>query len=235
MSEEPFGPPPETNDKLDNEVMHAAARVLNRLNSGPAMDAYNASLYEDVVLENSENAYLATHDAMTGLYNRQGFETKVAEMRTQHPDFEIGILFIDLDKFKEVNDTFNHTFGDKLLKYTAKWLQKTVRHENNRDGDIICRDGGDEFVVAVLLDPNALDKESKPISPAKQLTKIHKRLFDTFASEAIEDNPRIAEIEDIGMSVGAIIWESDMTFAEAKEAADRRMYMEKAGKKRAQT
>lgn len=229
MSEEPFQPPPESDDELNNEVLHATARILNNINSGPAMDAYNTSLYEDVALENAENVYKGNHDVVTGVYNRAGFENKVQDLREAHPDFTVGILFIDLDNFKKINDTWNHSYGDKFLKYTAEWLQKTVRHENGRDGDVIGRDGGDEFVVGVLLDPNAIDEEGKPISPVKQLAKIHKRLLETFANESVEDNPRIAELK-IGMSVGAAIWEEDMNLAEAKEAADRLMYVEKANK-----
>ena len=87
-------------------------------------------------------AYRATHDALTGLANRAHFHAEF-ERALQQPDGEhTGVLFIDLDRFKFVNDTFGHDIGDELLKQVAERLRGAVRA-----GDLVARIGGDEFTV----------------------------------------------------------------------------------------
>ena len=88
-------------------------------------------------------AYLAEHDTLTGLPNRSAFgERLAAAARTARKDRGIAVLTIDLDRFKEVNDTLGHPFGDQILKETAKRLRELMR-----EGDVITRLGGDEFAV----------------------------------------------------------------------------------------
>lgn len=85
--------------------------------------------------------YLAYHDEMTGLPNRAMLSKKFKEY-SQWIRSSLAILFIDLDNFKEVNDTLGHASGDLLLKDVAQKLLAVVREE-----DTICRLGGDEFVI----------------------------------------------------------------------------------------
>lgn len=85
--------------------------------------------------------YLAYHDEMTGLPNRAMLNKKFKEY-SQWIRSSLAILFIDLDNFKEVNDTLGHASGDLLLKDVAQKLLAVVREE-----DTICRLGGDEFVI----------------------------------------------------------------------------------------
>ncbi|MCC6319164.1 MAG: GGDEF domain-containing protein [Gemmatimonadaceae bacterium] len=87
---------------------------------------------------------LSLIDELTGLYNRRGFLTLAQQQlklaRRGHR--ELLLLFVDMDDFKEINDTFGHAEGDEALRRTASILRKTFR-----DSDIIARLGGDEFVV----------------------------------------------------------------------------------------
>jgi len=87
----------------------------------------------------------ATHDALTELPNRELLAETVAEWlgHGRLASQEIGLLFIDLDRFKMVNDTWGHEVGDELLRAVAGRLRAAVREE-----DLVCRIGGDEFVVA---------------------------------------------------------------------------------------
>jgi diguanylate cyclase (GGDEF)-like protein len=97
-------------------------------------------------LENrqQELAFLATHDTLTGLPNRALILDRVEQMlrRAQRDRTAIATLFIDLDNFKNVNDTFGHEMGDELLRGVAARLGATLR-----GSDAVGRLGGDEFVV----------------------------------------------------------------------------------------
>jgi diguanylate cyclase (GGDEF)-like protein len=83
---------------------------------------------------------LAEHDALTGLANRRQFEAAMARACRQEETF--AILYIDLDRFKAVNDAFGHSVGDGLLQATAERLRTMVRQS-----DLVARLGGDEFAV----------------------------------------------------------------------------------------
>ncbi len=99
-------------------------------------------------LERSMQAlrHQALHDALTGLPNRQQFDERlalaIAEAEAGRGGRELGVLFVDLDRFKRVNDTLGHAAGDQLLRVVVERLRR-----NLRDGDVLARWGGDEFVV----------------------------------------------------------------------------------------
>jgi diguanylate cyclase (GGDEF)-like protein/PAS domain S-box-containing protein len=88
--------------------------------------------------------YQASHDELTGLFNRSLFFSHLNQaVRYQgRQDQRLGVLFLDLDGFKKVNDTYGHAAGDLLLKQTAERLRARLRKS-----DIIARMGGDEFAV----------------------------------------------------------------------------------------
>jgi diguanylate cyclase (GGDEF)-like protein/PAS domain S-box-containing protein len=87
----------------------------------------------------------ALHDRLTGLPNKSFFTaqlTQAVATARKSRSFQFAVLFLDLDRFKEVNDTLGHLVGDKLLAATAKRLKACVRPE-----DTVARFGGDEFIV----------------------------------------------------------------------------------------
>jgi diguanylate cyclase (GGDEF)-like protein len=100
-------------------------------------------------LEESKKAnelvgHIANHDALTGLFNRRHFQTTLegwVDFATRYQR-QGSLVFIDLDNFKYVNDTYGHSFGDQYLNAVAKLLV-----ENLRTTDIVARWGGDEFIV----------------------------------------------------------------------------------------
>ena len=89
---------------------------------------------------------LAHHDPLTGLYNRFSLEERLGQalMQVQREGGQLALLFIDMDRFKVINDTLGHHVGDALLVEIARRLQGVVR-----DSDIVARIGGDEFVVVL--------------------------------------------------------------------------------------
>lgn len=90
--------------------------------------------------------YQAHYDGLTGLPNRVLLQDRIKQIATkaQRTDKKFALLFIDLDRFKHINDSLGHTMGDLVLKEIAKRLQDTLRAE-----DTIVRLGGDEFIVLI--------------------------------------------------------------------------------------
>lgn len=121
-----------------------------------------AGIAEDVT-ERKQNverlAYLADYDVLTQLPNRThlGQRTREVLARAGRRNGSVGLLFIDVDRFKNVNDTFGHAVGDELLKRVAERIC-----ENIRDGDIVARLGGDEF--AVVLDDLAAVEDAAMVA-----------------------------------------------------------------------
>lgn len=106
--------------------------------------------------------HLACHDALTGLPNRlllQDRITKALEFNQRHHSMA-AVLFIDLDNFKNINDTFGHNLGDQLLRKVAKRLLSSIRSE-----DTVARQGGDEFIVVLpyLIETSAVELVAQKI------------------------------------------------------------------------
>ena len=118
----------------------------------------------------NELHFLAHHDALTKLPNRLLLEERLNHslQRSHRAEFSTAILFIDLDRFKEINDSYGHTVGDKLLKKVADRLKETSREQ-----DTVARVSGDEFVViledihhtqdVVFIAQKILDQLSQPL------------------------------------------------------------------------
>lgn len=93
-----------------------------------------------MMMDNLER--MATHDAMTGLLNHSTAKKRIQERLAERPDGRFALAIIDLDHFKQANDTYGHLFGDRVLIHLADKLRQCIR-----DGDIAARVGGDEFLI----------------------------------------------------------------------------------------
>lgn len=96
--------------------------------------------------------HAAHHDPLTGLLNRTGYETLVQSLKQQscEANAAFGLIYVDLDDFKQINDLYGHSTGDKVLVEVANQLKDIVRQK-----DLVARLGGDEFVVIILSSPTA--------------------------------------------------------------------------------
>ena len=149
----------------------------------------------------------ARHDQLTGLANRLVFGERVAAAagRTDHEAKPFALFYIDLDRFKPVNDEFGHDVGDALLCAVAERLSNCARPE-----DTVARLGGDEF--AVIVDA---------IEDASQLGPIAERFQKAFESPFVIDGHKLS----VGASIGQAVWPVDATDVDGLlREADTRMY-----------
>ena len=183
------------NPELQERLSGVAALAAPALASGGLLD----QLHHD-----------ASHDTLTGLMNRAGFARRISGALAggETEGARAGLLYLDLDGFKEINDTLGHEAGDDLLRQVAERLRQSVRAN-----DTVARMGGDEFAI-VLAD--AGDEE------VRVAAERVKRSFETPFS--VGDAPI-----RVNASVGMAIWPTDGVTVDALvKHADREMYRHKA-------
>lgn len=134
-----------------------------------------------------ELAFQATHDALTGLTNRKAGDEKLRQAiySAERKDESVLVLFIDLDNFKQINDTLGHLAGDQLLKQTAERLKSGVRKT-----DIVARIGGDEFLMVI---PNLQSHSCAKL--------IASNLMRTFEKPFFLDQTEFFVSTSIGMAI----------------------------------
>lgn len=160
-------------------------------------------------LENQRNEldYMAHHDSLTSLANRSMLHERLvaAIQRAHRSNLAVAVLFIDLDRFKHVNDSFGHGTGDDLLREVAERLRVSLR-----EPDTIARLGGDEFVVI-------LEQIDEPLSAARVAGSIIQRLEKPY---------QLGELElYITTSIGISLFPQDADQAEELlRNADSAMY-----------
>ncbi|MBD8527492.1 EAL domain-containing protein [Pseudomarimonas arenosa] len=158
-----------------------------------------------------ELRYLASYDTLTGLPNRTLLSERLARavVRARRNHTKIGVLFIDLDRFKDVNDSLGHAAGDRLLKSAAVRLLSTVR-----ESDTVARLGGDEFTV-VLED----------LSDRSAAEHMAARIIQTFAEPLdLESRGEVIISPSIGI---ALFPEHGQVPADLLKFADTAMYAAK--------
>jgi PAS domain S-box/diguanylate cyclase (GGDEF) domain len=127
----------------------------------------NAQDITDIKNSEEQVRHMALHDTLTGLPNRQLFADRLdqAIRRAKRLGVHVSLLYVDLDKFKGLNDTYGHAHGDRVLVETAKRLLSSVR-----ESDTVARLGGDEFVV--ILADQQQPADALPVA-RKILDRLH--------------------------------------------------------------
>ncbi|WKA58532.1 diguanylate cyclase [Planococcus shenhongbingii] len=171
-------------------------------------------LLRDVTAKKNYEAqleYLAFHDPLTGLTNRRYFTEQIneaIERATAHGEM-LAFLYIDIDKFKGINDTEGHQIGDELLKQFAGRLRANIRGEN-----VLCRVGGDEFLVLI-------DK----VKGKGVVEKVAERLHQAFQEPYFLEGREIVATSSIGISLFPEDGENSTTLI---LRADKALYKAKA-------
>lgn len=163
----------------------------------------------------SELEYLAHHDTLTGLPNRLQLATRLDHSleRSLRDGRRCAVLYIDLDRFKPVNDRHGHAAGDELLCQVARRLQSRLRHV-----DTVARIGGDEFVIVL-----------EGVKTEAQVFAFTQSLVERIATPYRLGSRQGVDVE-IGASVGIALFPDDADNASALlEAADRALYEVKRG------
>lgn len=127
---------------------------------------------------------LAYYDTLTGLPNRNMLNDYFDKLLYSSKSQKIGVMFLDLDRFKIINDTMGHAFGDIVLQQFSKRLEKLIRKD-----DMICRYGGDEFII-LLKDINRIEAN-----------KVAQRIIDEFSYPFIINGQKIYSSTSIGISL----------------------------------
>ncbi len=175
------------NQQLETRV---AERTQEVVTANEALLVANQELRHEIAerkLAEERIRHLAHHDALTGLANRHLLHVLLNQALAVHrrDNTKLALLFIDLDHFKPINDTYGHHIGDKMLIAVAKRLSGLVR-----EIDIVARLGGDEFLVVL---ENIDDRES--------ITKVVKKITSSLATPYAIDSFRLETTSSIGISI----------------------------------
>ena len=160
--------------------------------------------------------YLALHDPLTGLANRRLFfeHVKQAVFSATRKQGRFAIVYLDLDNFKPINDTYGHKHGDHVLKEVALRMTEGLRHS-----DITARIGGDEFILLM-----------QDTDKAEDIPSLVEKIAQLIRHPLTLDNGVTIQIQ---ASIGASIYPDDGTTAdELIRYADRRMYTAKSNKRK---
>lgn len=189
-------------------------KVVRNDEVGELTAAFNRLLAK---LEQSQRqmAHMAHHDALTGLPNRTllADRLKQALARAQRMDECVGLLYMDLDKFKPINDRFGHDVGDTVLVKVAQRLQAALR-----ESDTLARIGGDEFVIIL----GSLDATERGAALAAAKT-VAQKCIDAVAPASDPHH----ELFGVCLSIGIAVEKAPCEANALQTAADNAMYLAK--------
>jgi diguanylate cyclase (GGDEF)-like protein/PAS domain S-box-containing protein len=203
--------------RLEKRYLHKEGRVVwVQVTAAMVRDDVGNPLYTVAEIQDiterkgfeTQMVYLANHDPLTSLYNRRRFQEELEHQLALARRYEArgGALLLDLDQFKEVNDTLGHQAGDQLLKTLAKALRERLR-----ETDTLARIGGDEF--AVLL----------PHADAERAAVVAGHVLETVARCSVDAGGQHAM--GVTTSIGVVLFpEHGRTSDELIARADAAMY-----------
>ena len=199
--------------RATNEELEQHVRVRT-----DELAAANSKLQEEVserVLAEEHARHLALHDALTGLPNRRLLQDRLVHALAQarRENWSVAVIFIDLDRFKTINDSLGHAVGDDVLREMAQRLKDMMR-----DTDTVSRIGGDEFVIVLPHVENAA--EVRPIA-AKIMAEISKPVAAGGRELYVTPSAGISISPDDGDDAHKLLSHADAAMYHAKAAGRR--------------
>ncbi|MHB8847247.1 MAG: GGDEF domain-containing response regulator [Burkholderiales bacterium] len=170
------------------------------------------ALAAEIELARAHMAHLAQHDALTDLPNRVLLNDRMIQAMAlaQRQGKQLAVMFLDLDHFKHVNDTWGHAAGDELLQSVAKRLRGSVR-----SSDTVCRQGGDEFVILLA---EVEDSHDAAHAAQKILAALAVPHVIGGVELTVTMSIGISVYPDDGQDVDTLIQRADLTMYCAKES-----------------
>jgi diguanylate cyclase (GGDEF)-like protein/PAS domain S-box-containing protein len=201
-------------DRRKNGEVYPKRLIIKRLNNEQGDITHYVGMALDLSLEHAQQSqikFLAFHDSLTGLANRTLFADRLvgAISRATRNGVRVAVLYIDLDRFKVINDSFGHESGDLLLKEVANRLKACIR-----ECDTLCRQGGDEFLVII-----------DDVSSADDLSVVAQRMLEA-VSQPFSANGKVYSPQiSMGISIfpddadndSDLVKNADMAMYQAKE------------------
>lgn len=198
---------------FESQALHSDGSTTPTEVSARRIDTNNGPLVVSVIRDISARkaaeaqlAHLAYHDSLTGLSNRAAFDDRlglaIADSR-RHRDL-LAIAYLDLDKFKPVNDRFGHEVGDLVLVTISQRLVGAVREQ-----DLVARLGGDEFVVLLprlrgeqeiaVVAERLLEEVRKPVAACGNLCNVDASIGFSFFDPGVDDARSVVVKADVAM------------------------------------
>lgn len=142
---------------------------------------------EEAAEATSQVEHLAYYDTLTGLPNRTLFSDRlrVALAHAQRHHYKLAVLFLDIDRFRGINDSLGHTVGDRLLRTVAARMRSTIREE-----DTLARFGGDEFTVLIHI-----------VGKIEDAGKIAQKILDSLKTPIMVDEREFVVTSSVGISI----------------------------------
>ncbi len=201
-----------TNIIIETKALTARVGVYNNDEIGELAKNFNVMLdklyqsHDELNKQKDLMAYKAHHDELTGLPNRALFNDRLefALIKASRKESVVAVFFLDLDRFKEINDTYGHDAGDEVLKVFAQRLKESIRAE-----DTLARMGGDEFMIIIEdhVNPNTstvvaqkiVDAMKEPIELEADTIKLSTSIGIALYSQDAEEAHELIKYADLAM------------------------------------
>jgi diguanylate cyclase (GGDEF)-like protein/PAS domain S-box-containing protein len=198
-------------------ISHTGRAIVAEVNESP-IELEGKSVILSVARDITERkraerqlAYIATHDALTGLPNRVLFNDRLnlALAQAQRHRQKLAVLLLDLDRFKDINDTLGHSVGDQFLRVTGKRLKGLLRKS-----DTLARMGGDEFLFLVT-----------EITQSENATEVARKILESFQEPFLVEDHELRTTASIGVTIfpddgadaGTLLKNADIAMYSAKQ------------------
>jgi len=212
-------------NRLSNEIpiQDSAAPIRDRVGNiiGAVM------VFHDVSKESRlsrQLSYQAAHDSLTGLINRREFENRLTaalEEASLDTGVSHGLLYLDLDQFKVVNDTFGHTAGDELLRQLAERIQGCIR-----SSDVVARLGGDEY--GILLQNCDCERAVSVAETIRGAVENHRFVWQD-SVQTVRASMGVVMVTHETVSVGALMSAADVACYSAKDLGRNKVHLYQDG------